>query len=158
MVPTPEELGFLNSLAPPDPTWGGMGALRLRPDIRDRSMAFIPAVQAQLQAGFPASFDLSSSVRRVYDQGASPACVAYSSCACKDLEDSIDRGGGPQYDGWQLYLENGGNGSSGVDSRSVLQDMETNGTPLAGGGRGNKIASYAFAPQVPGQFRDTLKA
>src|SRR6266446_6577440 len=86
-----QDLQFLRSLAPPDPSWLGRGAVPLLPDPRDHSLLHLPGVRAMLTLGAPASFDLSPSVRSVYDQGSSPACVAFSSCAMKSVEDSIDR-------------------------------------------------------------------
>jgi hypothetical protein len=121
-------------------------------------MERVPEIGAILQAGTPPASDLSSFVRRVYDQGAEPSCVAFSSCAMKDLEDSIDRGGGPEYAGHVLYRDCGGDGTNGIDSRAALQELQSRGTPLLAGGYGNKIASYSFAPQVGQQFKDTLKA
>ena len=143
----------------PAPDWGfGTGALPLLPDARDYPMERLPSVADMLQVGFPASYDLSGLVEQVYNQGALPSCVAHSTCGMKSLEDKIDRKVWNVYDAVALYQENGGNGSNGVDTRGVLQDAQANGVPLLSGGGRNRIGSYAFAPQIEGQFEATLKA
>ncbi len=155
-----QRLPFLRSLVPPEPSWRGTGAIRLTRDWRDRSLLALPHVAAQLAAGVPESDTglLAKIGSPLYNQNGLEACVAYSTCAVASL-DLVRQGlAWGLFDAAALYAENGGDGREGVDPRRVLKDVVENGFPRSTGLRARLVDAYAFAPQVPGAFRQALKA
>jgi hypothetical protein len=158
MLVSPDQISFLQNLAPPQPDWGGTGAVPLTPDARDFRMELIPAVGAVLAIGAPPAFDLRSHVLGVYNQGAVPSCVAHSTCGMKSIQDHIEHGDWVTYDADGLYREMGGTGTAGVDPRGTLERARERGLQILNTTRRYRIGSYAFAPPVAGAFEETLKA
>lgn len=156
--PIGENLQFLNSLAPFVDQGYGTGALLLTPDPRDFQMHRIPEVKAMLEAGAPASYDLITYIKGVYNQGQVSSCVAHSTAGMKSVEDMLEHSAWNTYDAPALYAANGGTGQNGVDTRRVLQYAQDTGLLVLQGTARYRIGSYAFAPRVAGQFEDTLKA
>jgi len=158
MILSPERIRFLQTLAPPEPHWGGTGALPLHPDPRDYDMRWIPEIKAALDAGVPETGDLTRWLQGPsHNQGSEPSCVAFSTCNLAAVDEVMEGGAWEIFNGHQLYVEAGGNGTNGVDTRLTLKIATEQGVP-GSSGRKKTIASYAFAPQTPGLFRDTLKA
>lgn len=157
---TTQEIAYLKILAPPDPDWRGTGSLKLHPDPRDYDLRSFPGVQAQLAAGVPDTFDLTPLVKgAIYDQGATPACVAFSTAGLNSMDDVAENARWETFDAAAMYRAAGGTGQNGVDTRLVLQQATDTGVPILGGnGRVKLIGSYAFVPQQPGVFRQTIKA
>lgn len=158
MIVRPDDAQFFASLAPIDPNWGGLGALPRPPDSRDYDLRRIPAVARMLQVGAPPSADLSSHVKWVANQGQLPSCVAHSTCNLESLYKSIEHNVALQFDGVKTYYDNGGNGTNGVATQTVLDYAQGKGLPELGSTQRERIGSYAFAPRTPGAFRDTVKA
>src|SRR6266550_5274107 len=135
-----------------------MGSLPLRVDARDYDLRSHPGVAAALAAGTPDSASIMQWVTGPSEnQGSSPACVAASSCNASAIDDQIENGQWEMFDWMALYREAGGDGTSGVDSRTVLQILVDKGAPLAGSRR-KLMGSYAFVPQQQGVFDETIKA
>jgi len=160
MLSAADRLAFLQSLTLPDPTWQGTGATPLSVDPRDYDIRWLPGVADQLAAGVPASADLTGLIKgAIYNQGNTGACVAYSTAGLCSMDDVAETGQWTTMDAAAMYAAAGGTGQNGVDSRLVLQQATDNGVPILGvSNRVKIIKSYAFVPQQPGIFRDTLKA
>ncbi len=137
------------------------GALPRNPKMQDWRLEREPRVASQLAAGVPNSFlvlpldQIPSNVK--INQGAIPKCVASSSCIAKSIEDFQDERAWRVYNDQELYTSCGGNGSTGIYTDDALERLKNIGA-LAGSGKRSRIESYAFAPQTPGQFRQTLAA
>jgi hypothetical protein len=154
------EIGFLKTLALPQPSWGGRGCLKIIPYPGDFDIRSIPKVAARIKAGIPDSADLTHLIQGpIYNQGGEGACVAFSTAGLCSMDDVTETGKWQTMDAEQMYHSAGGTGQNGVDSRLVLQQATDNGVPILGGGGSAKLLkSYAFVPQQPGVFRDAIKA
>lgn len=155
---TADQLAYLQTLPPPDPNWKGLGGVPLPDDPRDYSILLHPGVAEALAAGPPQAVDLSAKVGGIYDQGAEGACVAYSTAGLCSLDEALAGNQWPWLDAENLYRRNGGQGSNGVDSRQVLQDVVDHGVNRRDGGAPVKEKSYLFVPKQTGVFKDTLMA
>jgi hypothetical protein len=155
----PIQASFFANL-PPNPHPFGTGALLLPPDARDYRLDFVPEVSAMLSNGYPESYSLEEyiDVSGIYNQGMTPACVAFSTCGLKSLEDDEVTRRWMLFDAAGLYRDCGGDGIHGVYPRTVLDYAQNTGLLATGTGRRYRIGSYAFAPQVQGQFEATVKA
>src|SRR5207253_9472035 len=150
---------FLQGLEPVPPHFQGMGALRLHPDPRDHRLRDQPGVARVLAAGVPDSASLQQWVTGPpYNQGATGACVAASTCGACSIDTAHNQGHWDMFDWQSLYAAAGGTGQNGVDSRLVLSICEGQGTPLLRGGREQVVSNYAFVTQQPGTFREEIKA
>lgn len=121
-------------------------------------MLRLPGAQDALSSGLPASLDLSQDFRQIYDQGAEPSCVAFSTCGLTSAFDWLADAGWDNLDGHRLYRACGGTGSNGIDTRATLEFARTQGVPLLSGAGSIKIGSYVFATQQPVQFRQEIAA
>lgn len=154
----PELIQYLAGKPPPDPSWGGLGGVYRPPEPGDIPLQTLPNVALWMTAG-ASSGDLTQYLGQPYNQGSSPACGAAGTCSIQSLDESIANGRWPIYNWQTLYIENGGNGTDGVDPNRVMTDVIMNGIPLAGANVREKIiVSFAVAPRVPGQFRQALLA
>src|SRR5437762_1114201 len=119
---TPDQIAYLRTLGDPDPRWGGTGALPLSPDPRDFDIRLIPQVADVLAAGVPDSVDFSRFVTGpIYNQGSEPSCVAFSTCGLCSVDEVEEGLPWDIFNGHILYLEAGGDGVHGVDTRRVLE-------------------------------------
>jgi hypothetical protein len=156
---TPQDVDFLKTLEPVPDHWGGLGATRLHADPRDFDIRTLPGVAEALAAGVPASADLTGFIRgEILNQGATGACVAYSTAHLCAMDTVIEGQSWPNINAALMYSRAGGTGSNGVDSRLVLNQAVDDGAPLMAGGAVHPIKSYAFVPQQAGIFTDTIKA
>jgi hypothetical protein len=155
---SPEQIAYLKTLADPEPHWGGMGALPLPPDNRDYDIRSIPQVADVLAIGVPDTIDFSRfATGPLYNQGAEPSCVAFSTCGLCSLDEVEAGQAWDVFSGHTLYIEAGGDGHNGVDTRRVLEIVCTTGVPGNSGPR-KVVGSYAFVPGQPGIFRQSIKA
>lgn len=149
---------WIQSLAPPDPAWKGLGGSELISRPSDWPMILLPHVADALPKVF-APTTMAPFFRQAYDQGQTGACVAASSSGLSSIDGLIDQNRWQMFDWRKVYTDNGGTGQNGVDSRQVLEYLKNNGTPLLNGAGSVKVVgSYLFAPRVPGAFRQTLQA
>jgi hypothetical protein len=156
---TPKDVEFVKTLDPIPDHWGGLGATRLHVDPRDYDIRILPGVAEALAAGVPAAADLTGFIRgEVLNQGATGACVAFSTAHLCAMDTVIEGQAWPNINAPLMYSRAGGTGSNGVDSRLVLNQTVDDGAPLMAGGAVHPIKSYAFVPQQAGIFTDTIKA
>lgn len=149
---------FLSQQAPAHPDWGGTGAVYRPPDPEDRSMLLLPGIAQGVHAGVSAASLLQYVTGPSYNQGPTSACVAASSAGVGSIDAAMNGQAWPEFSWQTLYAENGGTGQNGVDSQAVLKDIIANGLPKADGTRVKELATYLWAPQTPGLFRQTLLA
>ena len=109
-------------------------------------------------AGVPTSFDLSSYVSRVYDQGEIPACACYSVAAMQSIFEAIERGQWMAFDALECYRAVGGTGATGVDSASVFAYAQSTGLLAAATVHRYRIKSYAAVQLGPAGQLQTVKA
>lgn len=156
---TPEQFEYLKTLAPPPPHWGGLGATPLSLDPRDFDIRRLPGVAEALAAGVPVAVDLTGFIRgEILNQGQTGACVAFSTAHLCSIDEVIEGQPWPSVNAPLMYSRAGGTGSNGVDSRLVLSQVLESGAPLVSGGAIHPVKSYAFVPQEPGLFTNTIKA
>ena len=148
---------FFSSLQPAPPHFGGTGALPLVLDPRDYPPEAHPDVKIMLEVGAPGEADRSTGVFEILNQGASGACVAFSTSGGIEADENLDAHKQYHIDAAALYRELGGTGQNGVDSRQTLQRCVDEGAPLIGGGR-IKIGSYFRCDNDPGLFVEQIKA
>ena len=148
-----------DSLILPDPNalydGHGTGCLFREPSPADYDLSRLPEVRAAVEAGLPVSFSLRQYSHGIYNQGALGACVDASSAGAKSYEEQIDQGQWLTFDwmeSWQSH------GSAPAATAAVLERIKTLGMLVQGTQRRYKIASYMFAPQTPGVWRETLSA
>lgn len=155
---TQQEIEFLKTLSPTPYYYGGTGALKLHFDPKDFDLRSDPKVAAKLPTAAPPNGDILNFILGPPDnQGASPACVAFSTGNGSSIDEAAVANIWESYDCAALYIEAGGNGTNGVDTRVVLDIAVKQGIPYAGGRR-KVIGSYAFVPQQLGIWRETIKA
>lgn len=122
----------------------GTGAQKLLPDWRDFQVVRHPGIAAALSS-FPDTYSLRQyQTGPALDQGQTGACVAASSSHVQALYEQMERKQWITFDWATLYAENGGSGDSGVNSRDVLQDMQTRGCPVLSSSDRYEISAYAF--------------
>jgi hypothetical protein len=151
---------FRRTLAPPDPSWGGTGALYRARKENDLHLEFNAKVSAQLEQGLPSSYyvlDLSQIVTK-YDQGYINACVAYSDATAKSIEDYLDVGQWNKYDALEIYYACGGDNIHGINTDQSLNFIRSLGCLEIGSSRRWTIENYLFAPESSVQWRNTLAA
>jgi hypothetical protein len=114
-------------------------------------------VIAAVSDGLPSSFYVvpPAQIPYVYNQGQEGACVAYSICGAKSIEDFTDVGSWNRYDAEELYHACGGTGQNGISTDQALTRVRDVGCLVDGGVRW-PIASYLFAPESAGAWRETL--
>lgn len=154
---TTEQLAFRASLEPAPDHWGGTGAILIHDDGRDYPPEAHPRVREVLTVGAPNEVDRSAGVCEILNQGATGACVVFSTCTGIQADNNLDRGICYHFAAAQMYTEMGGTGQNGIDSRAELQACVDRGAPLVGGGR-VKIGSYFRCDQTPGLFVEQIKA
>jgi hypothetical protein len=132
----------------------GTGATVLTPDTRDYPIQLLPGFDPDALS----PIDLTEDFRQRYDQGSEPSCVAFSTCGLTSAFDWLVDHGWDVLDGHRAYRELGGNGSSGIDTRVMLEYARSQGIPLLSGAGSLKIGSYVFANREPGQFRQEIVA
>lgn len=145
-----EQLDFLQTLTPSDPSWGGTGSLRLHEDPRDFPMSLLPGF-AEAPLAFP--IDYSPLVQTIIDQGAEPSCVAFSTCGLAAAEEFAGDRTWETGDGHRFYRECGGTGANGIDTRLALDKARSEGVPLLSGSERTRIGAYLFATMSPGAFQ-----
>lgn len=133
----------------------GTGALFREPSPADWDLSRLPEVREAVAAGLPDSFSLRDFSHGIYDQGALGACVDFSTAGAKSVEDQIDLGVWQTYDAMESWRNHG---STPAATTTVLGWARDTGFAVVGTQRRYKIASYMFAPQVAGQWRQTLCA
>lgn len=140
--------------------WGdyATGAVPHVHDPSDYRMQDVPGVAAQAAIGVPETYDLRPIVKQLYQQGSVPCCVMASIALMESIQDQVDRANWRMYDFLEAYHSIGGNDHDGVPTRSALQYAQDTGLRVQAATDRHRIASYAFAPQEPKAFVDTLKA
>lgn len=131
-----------------DPTQLGLGAIQSPPDPRDWSIDLAYAAAGiDPVAAPPASYTCPTPYPPVYNQGASPMCVAYSSGASKAYQDLRDTGlFSPDQ---PTFFSQIGGGPNGAVPRVALQQMVDHGYPPAGNAAGaplHRITAYYAVP------------
>lgn len=152
---------FLKKLPKPDPNkTKGMGALFRPDDPRDYHLELIPGIPEALAAGVPASYMTIqvADMPFIYDQNGYGACVAYSCCGAKSIEDFYDVKKWNNYDAYQLYTACGGTGPNGIFADDALDYMKNTGCLEPTTNSRWRISSYAFAPRYANEWRQTLAA
>lgn len=138
----------------------GTGAIFRPSDIRDWHLERLPGVQAAL-ADLPSSFSvLPMDQIRIYDQGSENSCVAFSGATCKSIEDFQESKRWNVYDADELYHACGGpaDGSRGINTDTALAYTRDVGYLDIESKQRFKIAGYAFAPPITGEWRRTIAA
>jgi len=155
---TPADCQFLATLAPPSKDWQGTGALKLIPSPADYPMTLLPGMGEVLEAGALTPVDYSGDVQDIYNQGAEPSCVSFSTCGLASTEDFRGDRSWDTLDGHRFYVMCGGNGRDGIDSRVALDRARNDGIPLLSGAGSVRVGTYVFATQTPEQFRQEIAA
>jgi hypothetical protein len=126
----------------------GCGAVEKAIDARDHPLERVPSVAEALAGTLPQKIDRSSIIREILNQGAEPSCVAFSTAyACQGFE-VVEKDHLIHFDGHAAYVENGGDGRSGIPAERLLRKTKADGFPVLQSALRFKIDSYQWASDL----------
>lgn len=119
----------------------GLGAIMSPPDERDFSIENELRYQALEGKLIPASYRVPGLPSIIFDQGASPMCVAYSAATEQATFDLADSGHNYLWDFGYFFRKIGGT-PNGAIIRNALNARVSYGYPLQPHGSGNSAAAH----------------
>lgn len=121
----------------------GTGALRRRMDARDWDLATSPRVAGAMAGPTPNIVDHGQYVS-IYNQGATPACVAFSIATEQTAYQRMDDSESMLFDAMQVYRDCGGNGTNGIYTDVALKYAVAQGLPSVDYTARRKLQSYSY--------------